>query len=255
MPLARAKSATRSVIRPCARNHGAITRRVAPRRRSRCAAIASDGRGPVANAVIAPAQRVPAANVGATPAVRAFTASQDEPTATTITPSRIVVGTRRPRPDVRARPQQPGVLAEHVGLPTHAPRLADHRRDVDVRVIGAGQQQRRHDGVRGQSSQHVPQVRRGLLAERGPDVQARPQPRICSATACVVAAARGSALPCASAPAWAERTSGDGITRRATRIPSWTGPANDRCADRRPRPAWPCRARSRSTDSPRGQGD
>ena len=50
-------------------------------------ASASDGSGRVANAVVAPAQRVPAASLGATAAVRAFAAGFDEPIATTSTPS------------------------------------------------------------------------------------------------------------------------------------------------------------------------
>jgi hypothetical protein len=61
IPLARAKFATRSVIRPWARNQGAMTNLVALRWRRTSAASASVGRGPVAEAADvrrAPGQRL-----------------------------------------------------------------------------------------------------------------------------------------------------------------------------------------------------
>ena len=70
--------------------------------------------------------------------------------------------------------------------------------------------------------------------------------RMQSTTDRAVAADRGSALPCAV------RTS---VMRRAARIPSCSGPPSGRCAGRRPRRAWRCRVRIRSTDSLRRQGD
>ena len=138
-----------------------MTMRAAPRSRSRATAAATDGSGPVANAdrgccpvgSVAPAR-------AATSAVRALAASHDDPTATTTHAdagiARRHAGLRQPLAHDR---DQAGVLAEHVGLTDAGAGGLDRRRDVDPRVMGAGQQQRHDDGaVAAPASQHVAKI-------------------------------------------------------------------------------------------------
>ena len=142
--------------------------------------------------------------------------------------------------------QQSGIFAEHLGLFDAGARLLDHLGDVDPRVIGVGQQERHHDPG-GTTSKHVAQIRAGLFEKCGTDVEPGPQPADAAGHRM-----RDRRRPGVDAAVGRQGTS---VTTRAARIPSWTGPPSGRCADRRPRPAWPCTARSRSTDSPRRQGD
>ena len=93
MPRAAAESATRSVMRPCARNHGATTSRRAPRRRSRCGGLGHGRVRPGGERHLdAGPPRAGRAAPRRTVAVRAFAASFDEPTAVTMTPRSAVIG-------------------------------------------------------------------------------------------------------------------------------------------------------------------
>ncbi len=142
---------------------------------------------------------------------------------------------------------QPVVLAEHVGPADVDACFGDHRGDVhaahDRRRPEAAERRPRAVATSGSTSLRFGKFCSQNATRTSSDGRSR---RTRSATACAFAADRGSALPCAV------RTS---VTKRAARIPSSTTPPSDRCADRRPRPASMCTARSRSTDSPRTQGD
>ena len=138
MPSAQADSATRSVMRPCARNHGATTSRRAPRRRRRSAASATDGCGPVANATPTPAHWVPARSASATVAVRGV-GGVVRRTHRHHDHSEVAVAGRHTRLG-QALPEhgdQCGILAKDVGLTHTCARRLDHRRDVDRRVVRA----------------------------------------------------------------------------------------------------------------------
>ena len=176
MPCAAASAATRSVIRPCARNHGAITRRSAPSALKSSAASATPGCGPVANATCAPAQRVPVAQgprhrrgsrVGGL--VRRADGDDDHAEAVVV---RRHPGLGQSLPHHR---QQRGILAQHLGLLHRDAGVLDHRGDVDPGVKGVGQQERHHDGIAVQVGQHVAQARAGSLEKRGTDVEPRPK--------------------------------------------------------------------------------
>ena len=115
MPCARAYSATRSVIWPCARNHGAITSRRAPRRPA-APRPRPDGCGPVANAVAA-VQRVVCGELvchrfGPGVGVRARRSHRGDQHAD------LGVESRHSRlfEPLAQHMDQPVVLAEHVGL-------------------------------------------------------------------------------------------------------------------------------------------
>src|SRR5215213_6808323 len=125
MPCALAYFATRSVIRPCARNHGAITRRSAPLARRCAATSATPGCGPVANATSTPAQRVPACSARATDEVCSFAASLDEHAEAAVIGRYTYLGQSLPQ-----HGQQRGILTEHPGLIHLGARLLDHRRNV-----------------------------------------------------------------------------------------------------------------------------
>ena len=169
MPCAAASAATRSVIRPCARNQGAITRRSAPSALKNSAASATPGCGPVADPTCVPAQRVPAFRARATVAVRALAASLDEPTATTITPRPSSSGDTP-----LAASRCPSSTAARDPRPARRPapprrRHPDHRGDVDPGMKSVGQQERHRDGIAVQAGQHVAQARVGSLEKRGTD--------------------------------------------------------------------------------------
>ena len=148
---------------------------------------------------------------------------------------------------------EPVVLAEDVGLARIRHRI---RRSSRGCRRGRGRRRRaaaaRPPRPAADVGEHIAQVRRVLLAERDPHVESRAAAAGCARRRpCAIAAERGSALPCAVRT----RRDRSAFTRRAARIPSWPVRPSGRCAGRRPRPAWRCTVRSRSTDSPRRQAD
>ena len=161
--------ATRSVSSPGARNHGAITTRRAPRRRSRSDGLGRRGPDPVANAVVAPAHWVPPISLRG-----------DRRCAR--------VGRRRvssrwpPRPRrARGRAGADAQLGQSLDAARDTSRssspstsacrtvttqLRRSARDVDAGVVGVGQQQRSDHRCVGAPAEHVGQARRIQLAER-----------------------------------------------------------------------------------------
>lgn len=70
---------------------------------------------------------------------------------------------------------EPIILAQHVGLYRIRAGPRDQRGDVDAGVVGVGEQQWHHDSVAGAPGQHVAEIRKVLLAEGHPDVDAATQ--------------------------------------------------------------------------------
>jgi hypothetical protein len=68
------------------------------------------------------------------------------------------------------------VLAKDIGLPCSRTRFADHRGDVDARVIRIREKQRHDHCIAGRGCEHIAEIGRVLLTERHPHVDIASNP-------------------------------------------------------------------------------
>ncbi len=181
------------------------------------------------------------------PAVRALACGRDEPDRDD---GHTDVGIAAEIPSSRTRWRS--TLTNRSSSPSTsacaAPGFGDHRRDVDAGVIRVGQQQRRHHRLGSDSCHYVAQIRgRRLLAKRHAHLEpgALPTDLVRDSTRVRRGARIGAAVG----------GQNEVSHRNATRIPSCRAlPAAAARIGALDRPGR-CTARSRSTDSPRTQGD
>ena len=250
MPALSANLRTRSGTRPGARNHGATTTRCAPWRRNPSSASASERSGGWRTRLSPPPTRA-GHQLWRDPArarVHRHVGCADrhhEHTETVVdgdTPNSV---TRRRSTDT-SRSSSPSTAACRTSCGRHR----NSRSGAGCR-LRAWYALANSNGVTtaGPSTASSTSSRLGGPCSRKPVAHRDPvaYAPAWSTTARALAADRGSLLPCA--------VSTRVVTTRATRIRSWPVPASGRCAGRRPPRAWPCRGRSRSTDSPRRQAD
>ncbi len=147
-----------------------MTSRVAPRSRRTSAASASEGCGPVANAMVAVQSGVLHEVLGDRRRSRIGLGAR----GTHCRDENANIGVELRHPGVSEALTQdvnePVVLTEDVGLAGSGTRFADHRGDVDAGVIRIREKQRHHDCIAGRCCEHISEIGGVLLTERHPHI-------------------------------------------------------------------------------------